>query len=531
MRPLVNIIHEADTNRVGQQRMILVPHAKVAGRCGILYHHGSDTIIKGMLGSSQMQQHLTALCAASGMVIVCHDFSYNDGTGTPNPNAWGNAYDLNTMNYELAVTMDRFGCRTDQAFIVGTSQGGTPLLNFALNWPDRVAGCIFEACGLDQELWHYAGTPKDDMNLAYGLPLGTVGQYDADGSVTGHPGWYYGTSLTFQAGLPLTGRPICGLDPRNIDDFKTKIVDAGKPVMWIYSSADTTVITTYAGSNGVVNATYASWCPAVGVDPTLCSDTAEHPGTTLPGGGKDSSQILAWPAGDIGSLLSLRDSELPAQVPKAITPPAQLIGANDANSVTTLTTTVSANVPIDSTIIVTVKTAAGTDPAGVTDSANNTYKLIATTSQTTGSQTSLYMARAATALRSGIDTVTANAAVAATLIFDVYFASGLMDPTYPNALDIPVVSAVATSGTTITPPATAATVHANALALLVFSAGAADTGLTLNESGWTLLASDTTKQMFVWYKVLSSAGQVMHPTVTYPVAGNSSALLAVLRAA
>lgn len=217
------------------------------------------------------------------------------------PDSWGNASALAQLRGMFGVggLLDQYGCRTDRAYFLGESQGGTVAAMYAANYPANVGGITCYASSFDLEAARYSPQQGANINRAWGQAAGSIAQVDSTGSVTGHPSsvdaagkitpaWYYGTSLVYPAGLPNSGMFAQPLDPRQMDIIKTQVVGQGYPVHLYESTYDTVAGPTVRSSvpdpadptRGVL-AVGRIWATYVGGDWYDFSTVDDHPGSSV----------------------------------------------------------------------------------------------------------------------------------------------------------------------------------------------------------------------------------------------------------
>lgn len=322
-----SLTHEVDPaapyNVAPPQRRIVAHPADSKGQYALVYVPGlgGDATAAFKPSTNGYNRYLFFHnLVSAGVPVISHDFTYPrtapSGPIDEKGRAWGNKTFRDTVESIRTVLCPAHGWRSDKILMMGSSAGCASMLTYAQERPERVAGLILTLPGTTVEAIRSvevlsglgSGTTEatdtgltNTVNNAWGVGYMSVGQKDTTGSKTGHPGWYYGTSIVYEGGSPRAGDPVEPTDPRNTAAIAS-IVNRGAPVHYYYSTGDTVV--TFTDANGNLIAPGAtSWCPAIGITAEIISTTDNHDGATQPPGRPPDAQWQDLPVSDIARAL------------------------------------------------------------------------------------------------------------------------------------------------------------------------------------------------------------------------------------
>lgn len=164
-------------------------------------------------------------------------------------NQYGSYHAVRRMHAFYRYVTERYGL-SERCFLFGFSRGGLYAFNFAMFYPEYVAGVYLDAPVLDMRTWPPVGHERDQVYDVYSLNADTYGHFN------GHPienlEEYFalglptlvvagdsdelvpfednaGRMIDFcrQRGIALTSyvKPGCGHHPHSLEDDVTPIID------------------------------------------------------------------------------------------------------------------------------------------------------------------------------------------------------------------------------------------------------------------------------------------------------------------
>lgn len=153
-----------------KQDVIWLPRDGVRGRRGVVMIGGQAQTGEEWLSNSSPSQRALARALAERFPMVSVDVS----------STWGNDAGIGRID-SARTFLGTLGCATDQIVLVGASMGAVVALNYARANPTRVAGLVAIMPAADVggiRDGNIAGA-RDNINTAWGLPLGSTSATDA----------------------------------------------------------------------------------------------------------------------------------------------------------------------------------------------------------------------------------------------------------------------------------------------------------------------------------------------------------------